>query len=85
MKMLHVVFVNEKPVWEKKFQENSSKNTRVQKKLIIWGDFTQFKSSHRRCSVKKSLQMSQENTYVGVFFNKIASAQAYNYIKRRLY
>ena len=28
MKMLYVVFVNEKPILEKKFQENSSKNIR---------------------------------------------------------
>ena len=52
MNILYVVFVNVKLI-EKKFQENSSKNTNVKKKWIIWRDFTPFKSSHWKCSDKK--------------------------------
>ena len=30
MNILYAVFVNEKPVWEEKFQEISSKNTNIE-------------------------------------------------------
>ena len=47
-----------------------------------------FKSSHRRCSVKKVFlkisQISKENTCVEVFFNKVAGLQACNFIKKIL-
>ena len=55
MNILCVVFVNEKPVW-KKIQENPSKNMSVEKKLIIWRYFAPFKSSHRRCTIKKDVK-----------------------------
>ena len=47
------------------------------------------RSSHRRCSVKKVflqifLHISQENTCVGVSFNKLTGLKACNFIKKRL-
>ena len=85
MNILYVVFVNEKPVWKKKFQENSLKNTSVEKKWIIWRDFTPFKSSHRSGSVKKDVKKFHRKTpMLESAFNKIAGVQAYNFIKRRL-
>ena len=46
------------------------------------------RSSHRRISTKKDVlkisQYSQENTCVGVFFNKVSDLQACNFIKKRL-
>ena len=49
--------------------------------------FINNKSSHRRCLSKKIFlkisQISQKNTCVGVFFNKV-TGQACNFIKKRL-
>ena len=47
------------------------------------------RSSHRRCSVKKVLlkvlQYSQEDTCVRVFFDKVKSLNACNFIRKRLW
>ena len=44
-----------------------------------------FRSSHGRCLWKKVfLEISQENTCVGVFFNKVVGVKACNFIKKAL-
>ena len=46
------------------------------------------RSSHWRCTVKKVFlkisQISQENIFVGVSFNKIEGLKTWNFIKKRL-
>ena len=46
------------------------------------------RSSHWRCTVKKVFlkisQISQENVFVGVSFNKIEGLKTWNFIKKRL-
>ena len=37
-----------------------------------------YRSSHRKCSIEKILQNSQENTFVGVSFNKVAGLKICN-------
>ena len=72
MNILYAVFVIEKPVWKKWFQENSSKNTSVEKKWIIWKDLRLSESATGGILLKKVfLKLSpalQESTYIEVCF-----------------
>ena len=69
MNILYIVFVNEKPVWKKKMQENSSKNTSVEKNeqyaeiLRHWKAVTE--GALLQKMLFKILQISQETTYLG--------------------
>ena len=56
-------------------------------RILYWVKVSQNRSSLRRCSVKKDVkisQISQENTCVGVFFNKVAGLRGCNLFKKRL-
>ena len=56
----------------------------LRKNWITWRDFTPFKSSHQWCSVKKVGKFYRKTPMLESDFNKIAGAQAYNFINVRL-
>ena len=68
-------YINSKINWERIFK-------RLHKWAIyFWDSVKKFARSHHSWSAKKMflkiLQYSQENTYVGVFFNKVAGLQVF--------
>ena len=68
-------YINSKINWERIFK-------RLHKCAIsFWDSVKKFARSHQSWSAKKMflkiLQYSQENTYVGVFFNKVAGLQVF--------
>ena len=61
--------------------------TQVITQLLIYRN-SRSRSSHQKCSIIKMFlkysQYSQENTCVGVFFNKVAGLRLANVLKKRL-
>ena len=71
-----------------KIQNKLDENSKVSQNFREISQKQPFRTSHRRCSIKKVflkiLQISQENTFVGVSFNKVVGLKACNFIKKRL-
>ena len=80
--LLHNVFTNLSPLWIPLYKYFSSWEIHRNYSTI-------FRSSHRRCSIKKAILkhfviFTGKHLCRGLFFNKVAGHQACNFIKKRL-
>ena len=81
--LLHNIFTNLSPLWILLYKYFSSWE-------ILRNYSTIFRSSHRRCSIKKAILkhfviFTGKHLCRGLFFNKVAGHQACNFIKRKLW
>ena len=79
--LLHNIFTNLSPLWILLYKYFSSWE-------ILRNYSTIFRSSHRRCSIKKTILkhfviFTGKHLCRGLFFNKDAGHQACNFIKKR--
>ena len=80
--LLYNIFTNLSPLWILLYKYFSSWE-------ILRNYSTIFRSSHRRCSIKKAilkhfLIFTGKHLCRGLFFNKVAGHQVCNFIKKRL-
>ena len=80
--LLHNIFTNLSPLWILLYKYFSSWE-------ILRNYSTIFRSSHWRCSIKKTILknfviLTGKHLCRGIFLNKVAGHQACNFIKRRL-
>ena len=80
--LLHNIFTNLSPLWILLYKYFSSWE-------ILRNYSTIFRSSHRRCSIKKAILkhfviFTGKHLCRGLFFNKVAGHQVCNFVKKRL-
>ena len=80
--LLHNIFTNLSPLWILLYKYFSSWE-------ILRNYSTIFRSSHRRCSIKKAILkhfviFTGKHLCRGLFFNKVSGNQMGNFIKKRL-
>ena len=80
--LLHNIFTNLSPLWILLYKYFSSWE-------ILRNYSTIFRSSHWRCSIKKTILehfviFTRKHLCRGLFFNKVSGHQTCNFIKRRL-